>query len=85
MDTTFLHATGISGRVYLAQYVEGFTFDETFKCFCLPQNIKYDAYGDDFGPMNMSCIVDFIRMLDTLLATWTNRKLVLCSDSERRP
>jgi hypothetical protein len=34
--------------------------------------------------MNMSCIIDFIRLLDSLLVTWPGRKLVLCADVGRR-
>jgi hypothetical protein len=84
METTFLHTTGISGRFYFAQYVEGLTFDSNFKSFTLPKKIKYVAYCDDFGPMNMSCIVDFIRMLDSLLATYKDKTLVLCVEAGRR-
>jgi hypothetical protein len=44
----------------------------------------YEAYCDDFGPMNMSCIVEFIRLLDSLMEAWTDRKIVLCADVGRR-
>jgi cell division cycle 14 len=84
METTFLHTTGISKQSYLAQYADGFMFSSNFKCFHLPKRIKYDAYCDDFGPMNMSCIVDFIRLLDTLLESSKEKKLVLCVSAGRR-
>ena len=79
----FLYTTGISEQLYPAQYVDRFVFEECFKCFYLPQTIRYDAFCDDFGPMNMSCIVDIVRLLDTLLVEWVDRKLVLCIDIGR--
>ena len=33
-------------------------------CFFKPENIVYDAFCDDFGPMNFSSIVSFVEALD---------------------
>jgi cell division cycle 14 len=84
MEKPFLQTTGISEKVVLAQYVEGLVFGVNFKCTYLPRRIKYHAYCDDFGPMSMYCIVDFIRTLDTLLDSLVDRRLVLCIDAGRR-
>ena len=70
MQTAFLHTTGISQRVFLAHYVEELVFNQSFKFVLIPKTIKYDAHCNDFGPMNMSCIFHFIRMLDRLLVSY---------------
>jgi hypothetical protein len=44
---TFLH-TIIDDAVYIAQYVDALSFVRTLR---LPQNLKYQPYCDDFGPI----------------------------------
>jgi len=47
---TFLHAI-IDDAVYIAQYVDDLSFGNTFRTLRLPQNLKYQPYCDDFGPI----------------------------------
>ena len=58
-----MHSTAVN-RVYLAQYIQRLLLNDSFETFSLDSSISYQGYCDDFGPMNMSCIIDFIRLLD---------------------
>ncbi len=68
-----------SVNAYLTQYVEGFLSTSNALLY-----LKYDAYCDGFRSMNRSCILDFIRLLDALLESCKERKLVLCANAGRR-
>jgi cell division cycle 14 len=47
-------------------------------------HIRYNPYCDDFGPMNMASIIDFIRAIDDEMNLFPDGKLVLCVDEGRR-
>ncbi len=83
-ESTFIQPTGISNRLYVAQYVEHFRYHESFHAFYLNSHISYHPFCDDFGPMNMACIVDYIRLIDSKLEDFPDRKLVLCVASGKR-
>jgi hypothetical protein len=88
MHTTFLHqVTEINNRLHLAQNIDCLIFGDSFDCLHLSliSQIAYHAYCDDFGPMNMACIVDFIRHLEAKLAVNTSeKKIVLCVAAGRQ-
>ena len=71
---TFLHVIH-DNRVYLGQGVKDLSFDRTFQCIDLA-NIKYEAYCDDFGPMNMSSTIEFIQLLDSKIGRASCRERV---------
>jgi cell division cycle 14 len=50
-------------RVYLSQN-NGMPHDAGFCCVLTTNNFTYDAYCDDFGPMNFLSIVNFIQAVD---------------------
>ena len=60
-------------------------FGGSFEVFALDSSISYEGYCDDFGPMNMSCIVDFIRLLDAKLNQAPDKKIVFSVEEGRRP
>ena len=75
----FLHAV-ISEQVYLGQDLSDLAFNGQFRCLHLSGAFRYDAYCDDFGPMNMSSVIEFIRLMDTELASYPDAKIIVCAD-----
>ena len=55
-----------------------------FQIFRLDHTIRYDAFCDDFGPMDLSSIVDFSCSMDRELAHFPEKKIVFCADTGRR-
>jgi hypothetical protein len=51
-------------RVYIGQGFKQIKFDRNYRCLYLSQVVEYEPYCDDFGPMNVSSTIDFIRWLD---------------------
>jgi cell division cycle 14 len=74
----------ILDRVCIAQYVKLFANTKKFVCFRPQSMVKYLAYCDDFGPMNLASIAQFISMLDKELESNPACKLVYCVDDGRR-
>ena len=74
-----LRAT-IADRVYLGQGLNNIFFSDKFRCVHTSKAIQYEAYCDDFGPMNMASIVDFIRLIDKELASFPDAKVVVCAE-----
>ena len=55
----------LGGQLLLAQGVEDIAFGGVFRRFEMtPHLMQYNAYCDDFGPMNMASVIDFVRALD---------------------
>ena len=84
----FIHLlSAISSRLNLAQNIDGFSLGDSFECFrlsTLSAQIAYNPYCDDFGPVSMACVVDFIRLLDAKLVGSSATKMILCVDAGRR-
>ena len=75
----------ILGRqVYLAQAEEEIEFAGTFRLFRPEHVFHYVPRGDDFGPLNFSSVVDFIRALDRELVDHPDVQIVLCIDEGAR-
>ena len=76
----------IPESVYLGQDLDdlAFALDEKIRRLHLSQAVQYEAYCDDFGPMNMSSTIDFIRLLDAELASSPDAKVVVCADDGSR-
>ena len=79
----FMHSTAV-GRVFLAQYAECLRANNDFEIFTLDGSISYQGYCDDFGPMNMSCIIDFVRLLEAKLNGSPDRMIAFCVDHGKR-
>jgi cell division cycle 14 len=45
---------------------------------------QYRPHGDDFGPLNLASIVDFIRALEKEFSDYPDCKIVFCVDEGRR-
>ena len=50
----------------------------------LSQELQYEAYCDDFGPMNMYSTISFIRLLDFQRANSPDSKIVVRADEGPR-
>ena len=80
----FLHSAGISSHLYFAQHLNIQAFGGSFRSFRLDKAIKYRPFCDDFGPMNLACVVRFIRSIDAELASYPTKKIVWCIDDGKR-
>ena len=74
----------IKKRLYIAQNVDETTLCKTFRFFHIDEQIKYRAFCDDFGPMNLSSIVQFVNALDDMLNSFPKNKIVLCVKNGKR-
>ena len=70
--------------MFLAHEVKSDALEGEFRCIHLAQFLHYDAYCDDFGPMNMSSTISFIRRLDAELASFPGSKIVIYAQEGRR-
>ena len=80
---SILHSV-IGENVFLGQNISGLTFNEKFRCLSIAETIQYEAYCDDFGPMNMSSTIDFIRLLDIELTSDPDASVIICVEDGRR-
>ena len=74
----------VPDRIYIGQSLRDIAFDDTFRCLNLTQIVQYEPYCDDFGPINMSSTVDFIRLLDAELASYPAAIIIVCTDQSAR-
>ena len=70
-------------RVYLAQGTGIPHGSQSYRCF-YSRELEYIGFCDDFGPMNASCVIKFVTILQTELARYPNDDLVYCVDTGRR-
>ena len=54
-------------RVCIAQHIQPFGHTKKFRCFRPQSTITYIPFCDDFGPMNMACVSQFVILLDAEL------------------
>ena len=71
-------------NLYLAHNIQGLTFNSQFRIFENLQCIEYYAYCDDFGPMNMSAIIEFVKLLDAEITNFPECNIVLCPSDGKR-
>jgi cell division cycle 14 len=79
----FLHCL-FQGRLFLAQGVDDIVFGGSYRCLRPANEMRYDAYCDDFGPVNMASVIDFVKLVENELATSLGCKVVVCIDEGRR-
>ena len=65
-------------------HIKDLSFDDDFRCIDLAKEVCYEGYCDDFGPMNMSSTIRFIRLLDAEIASFPSAKIVVCADDGPR-
>ena len=71
-------------RLYLCQNVDILPEGEWFRNFVPDPSIQYYPLCDDFGPMNMSSIIKFVRQLDEELHQFSSCTFFYSIDSNRR-
>jgi cell division cycle 14 len=74
----------IGDQIYLGQDLDGLNFSHPFRCLHLSRAVQYEPYCDDFGPMNMSSTIDFIRLLDKEDETYPEAKIVVVANRNKR-
>ena len=75
-QTLYQHV--LMNKIYVAQNIDSSTLGDEFLAFETAKVLRYFPFCDDFGPMNMSCVVKFIELLDAKIAESRNRKVVYC-------
>ena len=63
-QTTTLMQPVIEDRLYIVQGIDSLPMSDTFRWFRPHASIKYHPLCDDFGPMNMSCVISFAQQLE---------------------
>ena len=71
-------------RVCVGQYISKFSSTKKFHCFQPKIESSYQAYCDDFGPLNLAAVMRFIDLLDKEIATHQSGRIVYCVDPGRR-
>ena len=71
-------------KLYVAHGVDDVPATASFRAFVPKALISYDPFCDDFGPMNMACIADFISQLSDELAKNERCRLVYLVDDGKR-
>ena len=47
-------------------------------------HFEYFAFCDDFGPLNMSCVIRFIELLNSETSSFPSKKIIVYAESGRR-
>ena len=71
-------------QVYLAQSINTIQFTDEFRIFKPNRAFHCRSQRDNFGPLNLSSIVHFIRALEQEVADYPDAKIVLCIEEGRR-
>ena len=78
----FVHAV-LGDQIYLAQDTEGIVFGVDYHPFYPAEMLHYVPICDDFGPLNLAAIVDFIKALDKEIAEYPTSRIVICVNQGR--
>ena len=79
----FLHCV-YGDQIYIAHYIDGISFTEGNRNVYAEASMQYNAYCDDFGPLNLASVVDFIRALDREIAEFPHSKIFFCIEEGKR-
>ena len=74
----------VQNRLYIAQALESNSLDESFICFRPRHALRYEPCCDDFGPLNMSCVANFIKSLDKCINSFPDCKIAFCIENGPR-
>ena len=72
----------INDRVYIAD--EGSCPKGSYHIFKTSPQLRYIGFCDDFGPMNLACVMRFGMILEDELKEHPNEKIIYCSERGRR-
>ena len=70
-------------RVYIAQGVDYLPSGHQFRLF-KPEDVEYEPFCDDFGPMNMSSVVHFIEQLQAEMEAHPDAKIIYSIPDDAR-
>lgn len=76
----------ISGRLYFTSYGLNFNVpddDEKTIYLDIEEHLHYDAFYDDFGPVNLSVLYRFCEFLDSLLEKNENKRVFLFTSMDQ--
>jgi cell division cycle 14 len=76
---------GIDGLVYIHQQNDKLELEGDYRLFHSPKGTYYHGLCDDFGPVNMSSIIHFIKQLQEQFELHPTSKIVFCIEKGRRP
>ena len=74
----------VKNRVYIAQNIPDERLDQSFQLFCPKKSLQYRAFCDDFGPLNLASIVDFVIALDLQLESDPESKIAFMIEKGKR-
>ena len=74
----------INERLYIAQNLNIAKIPTSVRLFRTESAANYQPYCDDFGPMSMASIVDFIRELSHEFDSFPDCKVLFCVEKGRR-
>jgi hypothetical protein len=69
--------------VFIGQDVEALPAGPRIRRFD-PVEVDYHSFCDDFGPMNLSSVVNFIEQLEKELSLNPQAKIIYCVSSSKR-
>ena len=75
---------GIDRRVFLAQNFDISGLGDRDRCFKPTHPVQYPPICKEFGPVNLSCIVDFIKSLERELASHPDCEIIFCIEKGRK-
>jgi cell division cycle 14 len=79
----FLHCL-FQDRLFLAHGVDDIVFGDSYHCLRPANEMRYHAYCDDFGPVNMASVIDFVKLVEKEMAQSLECKVVVCVDEGHR-
>ena len=75
------------GDIYIAQGDNEFVtlqLNGNMRSFIPTSALQYIPFCDDFGPLNMACIAEFITLLDDETESFPGSKIVFCVEPGKR-
>ena len=81
-----MKGSAITDRLYVAQNIDQISVRvrQPFKCFRPQKALQYEPFCDDFGPVNISCVADFIKSLDWNFDSYPDSQIIFCVDEGKR-
>ena len=72
----------LSDKLYLAQGIDELPSSDAFRLFRPDETVQYFPLCDDFGPMNLFCVLHFADLLDQKLNEYPHHAIVYCVDND---
>jgi cell division cycle 14 len=74
----------LSDKLYLAQGIDELPSSDAFRLFRPDETVQYFPLCDDFGPMNMACVTNFIVQLERERCQFPESRIFYCVDDGKR-